>query len=85
VRFSTELGSNEAVKRAVAAGLGLGLISKFGVVPDVAASAVVVLSVEGWRCERPLTVFYRDHKHLPAAQRELLRSLRDERSLPDVP
>ena len=80
-----ELGSNEAVKRAVAAGLGLGMISKFGVMPDVAAGAIVVLSVKGWRCERPLTVFYRDDRHLPAAQREFLRFLQDERPLPDVP
>ena len=85
LKIVMELGSNEAVKRAVAAGLGLGMISKFGVMPDVAAGAIVVLSVEGWRCERPLTVFYRDDKHLPAAQREFLRFLQDERPLPDVP
>ena len=85
LKMVMELGSNEAVKRAVAAGLGLGMISKFGVMPDVAAGAIVVLSIEGWRCERPLTVFHRDDKHLPAAPRECLRFLQDERPLPDVP
>ena len=84
-----ERGSNEAVKRAVAAGVGLGMISKFGVLPDVAAGAIVVLSVEGWRCERPLTVFYRDDKNISAAHREFLRFFqdkkKDERPVPDVP
>ncbi len=61
------------------AGLGLGMISKCGVMPDLATGAIVVPSVEGWRCERPLMVFYPDDNHNPAAQRESLRLL------PDVP
>ncbi len=73
-----ELGSNEAVKRAVAAGLGLGLISKFGVVPDVMAGFIEVLEVAGWDCRRPLTVFYRDEQRLPAAQRAFLRFIQDQ-------
>ena len=74
-----ELGSNEAVKRAVAAGLGLGLISKFGVEPDVRAGFIEVLDVAGWECRRPLTVFYRDERYLPAAQRAFLRFIQEER------
>ncbi len=84
LKVAMELGSNEAVKRAVAAGLGLGMISNFGVTPDTAAGMIVVLPVEDWRCERPLTVFYRDDKHLPAAQREFLRFLQEERPLPNL-
>lgn len=38
------------------------MISKKGVMPGVAAGPCVVLSVEGWRYERPLTVFHRDDK-----------------------
>ena len=79
-RVAMELGSNEAVKRAVAAGLGLGLISKFGVDPDVRAGFLKVLDVAGWECRRPLTVFYRDERHLPAAQLAFLRFLQEERS-----
>ena len=58
---------------------------KFGVMPDTAAGAIVVLPVADWRCERPPTVFYRDDEHPPAAQREFLRFLEGERLLPDVP
>lgn len=84
VRVVMELGSNEAVKRAVAAGLGLGVVSKFGTAPDVTAGYIEVLAVEGWACRRPLTVFYREDRHLPAAQRAFLRLLQDERPLPEV-
>ena len=83
VKVVMELGSNEAVKRAVAAGLGLGMVSKFAVIPDTIAGFLEVLPVEGWRCHRPLTVFYRDDKHLPSAQRAFLRFLQEERPLPE--
>ncbi len=82
VRTVMELGSNEALKRAVAAGLGLGMLSKFGVMPDTTAGFIKVLAVEGWRCQRPLTVFYRKDKHLPLAQRAFLRFLKEERPVP---
>ena len=54
------------------------MISKFGVMPDIAAGAIIVPSVEGWGCERPLTGFYPDNMHLPP-KREFLRVLQDER------
>ncbi|MGH2542894.1 MAG: LysR substrate-binding domain-containing protein, partial [Ardenticatenaceae bacterium] len=85
IKVVMELGSNEAVKRAVAAGLGIGMVSKFGVIPDSIAGFVKVLRVSGWQCRRPLTVFYRDEQHLPAAQRAFLRFLRDEKPLPEMP
>ena len=83
VNVVMDLGSNEAVKRAVTAGLGLGMVSRFGIVPDVMAGMIVEVDVKGWHCRRPLTVFYRDEAHLPSAQRAFLRFLREERPLPD--
>ena len=85
VRVVMDLGSNEAVKRAAAAGLGLGVLSKFSVGPDVAAGYLTVLSVEDWKCERPLTVFYRDDTHISAVQRAFLSVLQIDRPLPSVP
>ena len=85
VRVVMDLGSNEAVKRAAAAGLGLGVLSKFSVGPDVAAGYLTVLSVEDWKCERPLTVFYRDDTHISAVQRAFLSVLQVDRPLPSVP
>ena len=85
VRVVMDLGSNEAVKRAAAAGLGLGILSKFSVSPDVAAGYLKVLRVSGWKCERPLIVFYRDDTHITTVQRAFLGLLQDERPLPAVP
>ncbi len=82
VRVVMELGSNEAVKRAASAELGIGVVSKFSVGPDVAAGYLKVLSVQGWRCERPLTVFYRDDTHISAVQRAFLSVLRVDKPLP---
>ena len=82
IQIAMELGSNEAVKRATAAGLGIGALSKFSVAPDVAAGFLKVLPVAGWKCERPLTVFYRDDTHISAVQRAFLDILESEKSLP---
>ena len=84
VRVVMELGSNEAVKRAASAELGVGVVSKFSVGPDVAAGYLKVLTVQGWRCERPLTVFYRDDTHISAVQRAFLSVLRVDKPLPPV-
>ena len=83
VNVVMELGSNEAVKRAVAADLGLGMVSKFAVLPDTKAGMIVVVPIDGWLCERPLTLFYRDDKHLPSAQRAFLEFLQEEKPLPE--
>ena len=80
-----ELGSNEAVKRAASAGIGLGVLSKFSVGPDVVAGYLKVLEIGGWKCERPLTVFYRDDAHLTTVQRAFIDLLKAERPLPPVP
>ena len=85
VNIAMELGSNEAVKRAAGAGLGLGLLSKFSVGPEVLAGFLSVLRVRGWKCERPLIVFYRDDGHISTVQQAFLRLLQVERPLPPVP
>ena len=85
VNIGMELGSNEAVKRAAAAGLGLGILSKFSVGPDVVAGFLSVLRVRGWKCERPLIVFYRDDGHISTVQQAFLRLLQVERPLPSAP
>ncbi len=47
-----QLGSNEAVKRAVAAGLGVGILSAQTLDVDVRAGDVVILQCAGWECRR---------------------------------
>ncbi|MCH7800497.1 MAG: LysR family transcriptional regulator, partial [Chloroflexi bacterium] len=81
IKVVMELGSNEAVKRAVAAGLGLGLVSRFSVGPDVVAGFIKIMTVHEWKCERPLTVFYRDDAHMPNLQKAFLGPLQNESPL----
>ena len=79
LRVTMELGSNEAIKRAVAAGLGLGILSEFAITPDVAAGLLQVVPVNRWECSRQLSVFYRNDKYLSAAQNAFLEFLRADK------
>ena len=80
-RIALELGSNQAVKIAAQAGVGVGVVSRFGIAAEVRAGLLSVLDVKGWSCTRPLTVVYlRDH--LSPAQRAFLDVLKKEHPLP---
>ena len=59
VRAAMELGSTEAIKRVVAEGVGLAIMSRLAVGADCAAGALVVLSVAGLRIARPLRLVRR--------------------------
>ncbi len=48
LRIKMELGSNEAVKQAVAGGLGLALLSRSTLHPDRSQNELAVLDVEGF-------------------------------------
>lgn len=57
-----QLGSNEAVKRAVAAGLGVGILSEQTLDVDVRAGDVRLLDVADWTCAREFWLVQRcDH------------------------
>jgi DNA-binding transcriptional LysR family regulator len=72
LRTVMELGSNEAVKGAVRAGLGIGLLSRRAADSELAAGHLVVLNVAGWACRRALYAIHRRDKRLTAAERGLL-------------
>ena len=71
-RLAMELGSNEAVKRAVRAGLGVGLLSRRAADSELAAGHLVVLDVPAWSCRRELYAIHRREKRLTAAERRFL-------------
>ncbi|MBI3969422.1 MAG: LysR family transcriptional regulator [Chloroflexi bacterium] len=70
-----ELGSNEAIKRAVAAGLGFGLISRHAITAELAAQHLVAPPVAGWSCRRPLCFCYRRDRRLSRAELAFLSLL----------
>ena len=49
-----QLGSTEAIKQAVAAGLGLALVSRAAAADQIALGYIAVLSITGMTVRRPL-------------------------------
>jgi len=82
-RAGCEFGTNEALKQAVRAGLGLGVVSAQTIELELRTGCLVLLPVEGFPVVRQWYVVHRTHKRLSAAAstfREMLLSLD-----PDVP
>ncbi|MFA5951268.1 MAG: LysR family transcriptional regulator [Hyphomicrobium sp.] len=63
-RISTEFGSNETIKQAVMAGLGLAFISAHTVAAEVAAGWLSILPVEGLPVVRQWCAVRAKQKHL---------------------
>lgn len=74
IRPGCELGTNEALKQAVRAGLGLGMVSMQTIELELAAGCLVVLPVEGFPIMRQWYVVQRARKRLSAAA-QIFRSL----------
>jgi DNA-binding transcriptional LysR family regulator len=69
VRIGTEMSSNETIKQAVMAGMGLSFISEHTIGLEVAAGRLVVVHVEGLPVMRRWHVVRRREKRLsPAAE-----------------
>jgi DNA-binding transcriptional LysR family regulator len=67
-----ELGSNEAVKRAVEAGLGIGLLSTHAIEAERLAGLLVDLSIVGWECGRSFWFIRRRDRALTRAEQAFL-------------
>jgi DNA-binding transcriptional LysR family regulator len=69
VRVAMAVGSTEAIKRVVAEGVGLAIVSRLAVHAECAAGALAVLAVAGLRIERPLYLVRRKgRRDAPALQ-----------------
>ena len=82
-RLAMELGSNEAVKRAVRAGLGVGLLSRRAADSELAAGHLVVLDVPTWHCHRALYAVHRRDRRLTAAELAFLELARESSTASD--
>ena len=74
------LGSNQAIKLTAAAGGGVGVISRSGIVAEVKAGMLTPLPVSDWRCRRPLTLIYPRERQLSPTQQAFLDFLQRERA-----
>ena len=67
-----ELGSNEAVKRAVEARLGIGLLSTHAMEAERLAELLVDLPIAGWDCGRSFWLIRRRDRVLTRAEQSFL-------------
>lgn len=77
-----ELGSGEAVKHAVAAGLGIGAVSRAGVAWELAAGRLGEVRVRDMTLARQLFVLHRSNAPLSAAASVFLAMMRGARPSP---
>ncbi|MGH2362763.1 MAG: LysR substrate-binding domain-containing protein, partial [bacterium] len=70
-----ELGSNEAIKETVAAGLGVTILSTLAVAPEVAARRLVVVPMNDLSIRRSFRVVYHRDKRMGKALRTFLDML----------
>lgn len=71
------LGSNEAIKHAVRAGLGLAVLSRHALVADPASEGLAILRVAGFPLRRQWYLVWRQDRALSLPARTLVDDLRD--------
>lgn len=70
------VGDSEAIKRAVAAGLGIAILSRFTVADEVRSGELRALRVVGVPLQRPLRILVRKGASQPPPVASFLRALR---------
>jgi LysR family transcriptional regulator, low CO2-responsive transcriptional regulator len=69
---AADMDNPEAVKQAVANGLGVAFVSQFAVETELRAKTLVSIKVQGLVINRELKIIYRKGKHLSRAAGGLL-------------
>lgn len=67
LRAAMEMNKNEAIKQAVEAGLGLGVVSRHTVSLELAARRLIALDVDGFPIRRQWHLVHRQNKHFSLA------------------
>lgn len=78
VKVRLELGSNEAIKQAIAGGLGLSVLSCHTLTPDGQGGDLTILDVEGFPIERQWYVVHLGSKQLSIVASTFLDYLQAE-------
>jgi DNA-binding transcriptional LysR family regulator len=74
-RTALELGSHEALKAGVRAGLGLGMLSRFSVTHELASGALAEVRLDAPPCQRPLYVLQDPARPASRPEKEFLTRL----------
>jgi DNA-binding transcriptional LysR family regulator len=75
-RIQLELGSNEAIKQAVAAGMGLGVVSRHAIAADARSEGLAVLQVRRFPVPSSWSVLWPEGKRLSPVAAEFVVHLR---------
>lgn len=81
LQIRMELGSNEAIKQAVAGGLGLAILSRSTLQPETSLSELVILDVQGFPIARHWYLVRPKGKPLSVVAATFLDFLREHRAL----
>jgi DNA-binding transcriptional LysR family regulator len=73
-----EIGSNEAIKQAIAGGLGVSVLSCHALALEGTKGPLTILDVEGFPIQRYWYVVYPTNKQLSVVARTFLEYLLDE-------
>lgn len=77
LKVKLELGSNEAIKQAIAGGLGLSVLSRHTIIPESANTELTVLDVENFPIERNWYMVYPAGKQMSVVARTYFEYLLD--------
>jgi DNA-binding transcriptional LysR family regulator len=69
LKVRLELGSNEAIKQAIAGGLGLSVLSRHTLAPDAGTTDLTILDVENFPIHRSWYMVYSSGKQLSVVAR----------------
>lgn len=75
VQIGLELSNTSAVKEAVAAGLGIAILSRHAISQELALRRLVILDVRGFPLSRQWYVVYREDKRLSRAAKAFMEFL----------
>ena len=65
-----QLPGTEGVKKAVEAGLGIGMVSRYAVETERLAGTLRLVPLDGWRLTRTMSLVYRSQKYFsPVGER----------------
>lgn len=72
VKASMEIGSNDAVKHAVMAGLGVAVLPKLSILPELGVGNLKIVDIPGFPLRRSWCVVYPQAKHPTPAMRAFI-------------
>jgi LysR family transcriptional regulator, low CO2-responsive transcriptional regulator len=82
LQIALELGSNEAIKKAVLRGLGLAILSSYAVEKELLADQLVALKVTDLHCDREMFVVW-DKRRVLSAPARAFRFFLETNPIPD--